>query len=121
MRDSSFNSKTPGPGNYEYDGNKVKSKDPSWSLSKSPRDQMSKSSIIGPGSYDFDKNYKSLVTENRGYNFGSQKKLHYDINNVPGPGNYDGDQLKSRKSVKIGTRLNDPSAMNVPGPGVRLC
>ena len=32
---------------------------------------MSKSTVVGPGSYDYDKNYKSLVTNNKGYNFGS--------------------------------------------------
>jgi len=32
---------------------------------------MSKSIAIGPGAYDYDKNYKSLVTKNTGYNFGS--------------------------------------------------
>lgn len=57
MRGSYADSKTPGPGNYEIDQNKVKSKDPSWSLSKSPRDQMSKSTMVGPGSYDHGKNY----------------------------------------------------------------
>lgn len=55
MRNSYGDSKTPGPGNYEPDGQRVKHKDPSWSLSKSPRDYMSKSSIIGPGAYEVDK------------------------------------------------------------------
>lgn len=32
---------------------------------------MSKSSIVGPGAYEHDKNYKSLVTTNKGYGFGS--------------------------------------------------
>lgn len=56
---------------------KVKSKDPSWSLSKTPRDQMSKSTVVGPGAYDYDKNFKSLVTTHKGYNFGSDNKLKY--------------------------------------------
>lgn len=51
---------------------------------------MSKSIAIGPGAYDYDKNYKSLVTKNTGYNFGSQKKLRYDPGAVPGPGSYTG-------------------------------
>lgn len=49
---------------------------------------MYKSSIIGPGSYDHDKNFKKLATYNSGYNFGSEKKLNYEVNKVPGPGNY---------------------------------
>lgn len=28
--------------------------------------------------------------------------------------------LKSRKSIKIGQKINDPSNMNVPGPGVKF-
>jgi hypothetical protein len=71
MRNSLADNRTPGPGNYEGDSFKVKEKEPSWSLSKSPRDQMSKSTLVGPGAYDHDKNYKNLVTTNKGYNFGS--------------------------------------------------
>lgn len=63
---------------------------------------MSKSIAIGPGAYDYDKNYKSLVTTNKGYNFGSQKKLRYDPGAVPGPGTYQGDNLQSKKGIKIG-------------------
>ena len=88
MRNSYADSKTPGPGNYEMDVNRVKSKDPSWSLSKSPRDYMSKSTIVGPGAYEVDKDYNHLVKNNNGYNFGSQKRLKQDINSVPGPGEY---------------------------------
>lgn len=101
MRNHISDSKTPGPGNYDHDGNKVKSRDPSWSLPKSSRDWMYKSAVVGPGAYEHDKNFKNLSTINRGYNFGSDKKLKYDINNVPGPGNYDGDNIKSRKNIKI--------------------
>lgn len=69
---------------------------------------MSKSSIVGPGAYEHDKNYKSLVTTNKGYNFGRDNKLKYDISNVPGPGSYDGKNLKSNQGVKIATKLEDP-------------
>lgn len=86
MRNSYATSQTPGPGNYNENSENVKGKDPSWSLSKSARDQMSKSSMVGPGSYDYDKNYKNLVSTYKGYNFGQDKKIKYDINNVPGPG-----------------------------------
>ena len=90
MRNSYAESKTPGPGNYEPDGSRVKNRDPSWSMPKSSRDYMSKSTVVGPGAYEHDKNYKELVTLNKGYNFGSQTKLKYDISNVPGPGEYNG-------------------------------
>lgn len=75
MRNSYGDSKTPGPGNYEPDSSRVKLKDPHWSLSKSPRDDMSKSTVVGPGAYEHDKNYKSLVTTHKGYNFGGDKRL----------------------------------------------
>lgn len=66
---------------------------------------MSQSSVLGPGAYDHDKNYKTLATKNRGYNFGHEDKLRYDLNNVPGPGAYDGKPMRSRQSVKIAGRL----------------
>ena len=78
---------------------------------------MSKSTMVGPGSYDYDKNYKSLVTKDKGHNFGSEKKLKHDISPYPGPGNYDGDNLKSKKAIKIGEKLSDMSKSQVPGPG----
>lgn len=118
LRNSYADSKTPGPGNYDPDNSRVKSKDPQWSLSKSPRDDMSKSSIVGPGAYDHDKNYKSLVTTHKGYGFGSDNKLKYDINNVPGPGSYDGKGIKSGQGLTIASRIKDPNGFNVPGPGV---
>ena len=69
---------------------------------------MSKSTLVGPGAYDHDKNYKSLVTTNKGYNFGSDKRLKDSVIRVPGPGAYDGDHLKSNKSIKIASRLQSP-------------
>lgn len=38
LRNSYADSKTPGPGNYDFDSSRIKAKDPSWSLPKSPRD-----------------------------------------------------------------------------------
>lgn len=80
---------------------------------------MSKSTIVGPGAYDHDKNYKSLVTTNKGYNFGSDQKLKYDINKVPGPGSYEANLLKSKQEIKMHGKTQDPSGLNVPGPGVK--
>ena len=67
---------------------------------------MSKSIAIGPGAYDYDKNYKSLVTTNKGYNFGSQKKLRYDPGAVPGPGTYTGENIQSKKGIRIAEKVN---------------
>ena len=47
-----------------------------------------------------------MSIKNKGYNFGSEKKLKYDAGKVPGPGTYEGDNLRSRKSIKIGERLS---------------
>lgn len=104
MRNSYVDNKTPGPGNYQNDNKGLKEKDPSWSLPKSPRDQMSKSTL-GPGAYDHDKNFKSLATTHKGYNFGHDGKLKLDINSVPGPGQYDGKNLSSKQGIKIASRL----------------
>ena len=118
MRNSYADNRVPGPGNYELEAaTKIKSKDPSWSLSKSPRDYMSKSTI-GPGQYEVDKDFQNVMPSQGGYNFGSQKRLKHDVNAVPGPGEYNGEMLKSRKSIKIGERQKDPSSSFVPGPGV---
>lgn len=36
---------------------------------------------------------------------------------MPGPGSYESPLAKSRKSGVMGSRLNEPSSMNNPGPG----
>jgi len=36
---------------------------------------------------------------------------------VPGPGTYEKEVMRSRRSVKIGEKLRDIPGMNVPGPG----
>lgn len=52
MSSSLILSKTPGPGSYDESSySKVKSKDPTWSLSKSSRDNMFKNNDVGPGQY----------------------------------------------------------------------
>lgn len=63
--------------------------------------------MVGPGSYEHDKNFKKLATNHSGYNFGNDKRLKSDENNVPGPGNYNAELVKSRKSMKIGEKLKD--------------
>ena len=75
MRNSLILTKTPGPGNYEPDSERVKGKLPSWSLSKSSRDVAMKSIDLGPGQYEHDKNYKSVIQSSPKYNFGGDKKL----------------------------------------------
>lgn len=111
-------SKTPGPGNYEPDYNS-KTKLPSWSQSKSQRDNHQDQYNVGPGQYEHDKGYKSVVSSSPAYNFaGKTEKLKYDISKVPGPGTYERPFIKSRKSIRIGEKIKDFEMSKVPGPGV---
>ena len=83
-------SKTPGPGNYEHDAN-FKEKLPSWSLSKTPRDNSpSMKYNVGPGQYEHPNGYKKVVDSAPSYNIASRaEKLKYDLNPNPGPGAYE--------------------------------
>ena len=112
-------SKTPGPGNYEHDAN-FKLKEPSWSLSKTPRDHSpSLKYNVGPGQYDHPNGYKKVIDSAPSYNIANKaEKLKYDINKVPGPGTYERELMKSRKSIKIAEKVKDMPGLNVPGPGV---
>lgn len=61
LRDSLIMSKTPGPGNYEQHGEMLKQKAPSWSVSKSSRDQLDGQRYnIGPGQYENLDGYKKV-------------------------------------------------------------
>lgn len=86
MKNSGILSKTPGPGTYEQLDQKVKHTDPSWSLSKTPKLEMSKSAVVGPGAYELDEKYNKLVKSSNGYSLGRDEKLKYDLGKVPGPG-----------------------------------
>ena len=44
--------------------------------------------------------------------------MKYEIDKNPGPGAYERELLKSRKSVKIAEKTKDMAPLNVPGPGV---
>ncbi len=76
---------------------------PSWSQSKSSRDYQNNMNNVGPGQYDSDRNYKSSI----GYHFGNDSKIKYDLNKGPGPGSYQNNLLKSRKSIKISEKPKD--------------
>ncbi len=75
MHSSLVLSKTPGPGTYESMEGRIKPKDPSWSLSKSSRDNMYKGNPVGPGQYESDVNFKSVITSSPKYHFGSDHRL----------------------------------------------
>jgi hypothetical protein len=120
LRDSLRNDKTPGPGNYEQKTT-FKEKAPSWSLSKSSREYKSGDNFnIGPGQYEHTKGFSKVIEAAPAFGFdGKSQKLKYDVSNVPGPGAYERNLLKSRKSIKIGEKLKDLENSKVPGPGVK--
>lgn len=100
---SLFLFKTPGPGSYDGQAyEKTKDKDPIWSLSKTSRDYLFKTNELGPGQYDADLDFKSVIKSSPKYHFGSERKLQNGKNNVPGPGSYQHDLVRSRMSIKIG-------------------
>ena len=119
LRDSLVMSKTPGPGNYEHSAN-FKDKAPNWSLPKTARDHSpSMKYNVGPGQYEHVNGYNKVSDSAPSYNIANKaQKLKYDINKVPGPGSYERELMKSRKSIKIGEKVKDLNPMNVPGPGV---
>lgn len=70
--------KTPGPGAYEPMMG-YKEKYPSWSLSKSQRDDRSgERNNLGPGQYDHTIGYKKVIDSAPAYGFhGRSQKLKY--------------------------------------------
>ena len=119
LKESLIMSKTPGPGNYEHEAN-FKEKSPNYSLSKSARDYSPSAKYnLGPGQYDPLNGYKKVIDSAPSYNIANNaEKLKYDLGKVPGPGSYERELMKSRKSVKIAEKIKDMPTMNVPGPGV---
>lgn len=89
-------------------------------MSKSARDYSPSSKYnVGPGQYDHQSGYRKVVDSAPSYNIAPRaEKLKYDIDKNPGPGAYERELLKSRKSIKIGHKLKDMPNLNVPGPGV---
>lgn len=74
---------------------------------------------VGPGQYEHPGGYKKVIDTAPSYNIANRaQKLKYDIDKNPGPGAYERELLKSRKSVKIAQKTKDMTPLNVPGPGV---
>lgn len=75
---------------------------------------------VGPGEYDIK---GELELKKSGYQFSKDGRDHLEKRNVPGPGAYDYENAvfkygsRQDPSYGFGSRLNDLSAMNVPGPG----
>jgi hypothetical protein len=68
MRDSLMMSRTPGPGNYDNTAI-FKDKAPTWSMSKSARDNSPTEKYnIGPGQYDHPNGFKKVIDSAPAYN-----------------------------------------------------
>ena len=117
-----YNRLTPGPGNYEYNKNTIKVKNPKYSFGKEDRKNSYKKISPGPGAY----NHKEFVGK-EGPKVSISKRFKYfqDMNDI-GPGQYNHTDLNfyKRKSptIKIGkdkrfSTLLIKDALNTPGPG----
>ena len=58
-----------------------------------------------------------MITSSPGYHFGGDKRDSPGKNQVPGPGSYEQNLIKSRTSGKIGQKIQDLKSSYVPGPG----
>ena len=79
-----------------------------------------KGNKVGPGEYEI----KGQLESNKsGYHFSKDRRDNIDKRTVPGPGSYDFENAmfkygsKQDPSYGFGSRLNDPTSMNPPGPG----
>jgi hypothetical protein len=118
LRLSVEKSEVPGPGTYNGLENVIKSKNPSFSLPKSRRDDLVRNEAPGPGQYESPASYRKFAEKSPDYKFSSDKRLRDEVNLVPGPGNYNTQDIMGRKGSYIGNRLKDHEGFNVPGPGV---
>lgn len=104
---------TPGPGSY----NPALSKKGGPSMSG--KSQMYIKESPGPGSYSPDVNPTTKKAPK--FSMGSEQKKTISakpLNHFPGPGNYDGDKLKTRVSYGFGTsKRMDIKHDGSPGPG----
>ena len=115
-----YNTSTPGPGNYKYSHDGIKIRYPKYSFGKEERKNKDNNINPGPGTYK----YKEFVGK-EGKKISMSKKLKNleDTNNI-GPGQYNHTDLNFYKtkspSTKIGkTKRFDlsPSKENLPTPG----
>ena len=79
----------PGPGQYNDTFGIIKTKNPSWKIGTSKRDdelkRIRKEGIPGPGMYEFDDKTKNKAPI---YGFGTEKRGERKKNDNPGPGQY---------------------------------
>ena len=79
----------PGPGQYNDTFGIIKTKNPSWKIGTSKREdelkRIRKEGIPGPGMYEFDDKTKNKAPI---YGFGTEKRGERKKNDNPGPGQY---------------------------------
>ena len=73
-------------------------------MSKSEREHnLTDKYNIGPAQYEHMGGYNKVIESAPAYNFGGKSQtLKYDNNGLPGPGSYEIEFVKSRKSIKFG-------------------
>jgi hypothetical protein len=120
LRSSVERSEVPGPGTYSGIENIIWNKNPSFSLPKSRRDNLIKSEAPGPGQYESPESYIKVTEKSPDYKFSNDKRLKEEVNFVPGPGNYNPQDIIGKRGLYISSRLKDHEGLNVPGPGVNF-
>ena len=84
-----FSNKNPGPGQYNDTYGITKTKNPSWKIGTSQRDddlkRIKREGVPGPGMYEFDDRTKIKAPN---YAFGHEKRGQDKRSETPGPGQY---------------------------------
>ena len=81
--------KNPGPGQYDDMYGVVKTKNPSWKIGTSQRDddlkRVKREGVPGPGMYEY---YDKTKVKAPNYRFGTEKRGFVQKSDTPGPGQY---------------------------------
>ena len=81
--------KNPGPGQYNDMYGVIKTKNPSWKIGTSQRDddlkRVKREGVPGPGTYEY---YDKTKVKSPNYRFGTEKRGEVKKSDTPGPGQY---------------------------------
>lgn len=81
---------------------------------------ISRDQMLSPGPGAYDANVNAIKDRVKNVGFGKTKRgnlISKEEKLKPGPGNYNVPDTKSKKSFKIGQRINTSFKNNTPGPG----
>ena len=112
-REKKWERGSPGPGNYNIKGSVGSG--PKYGITGRPKTAKTENEGPGPCAYNPDKNYTKPRPKSA--KIGKAKRMSKNIDNTPGPGQYQNKHKYDKRGGKIGSATRPSTGVRSDGPG----